>query len=121
MRLAASVIALLLLVLAAFASVGCASRAAAATQAVLPAGDGAPGGGVCPVPAGDAVKVALAAGTSEASDTQADHEDGMEAAPAAVVAVGLAALTRVRAGMPVRRAPSPWLGGLLRPPRVLPA
>ena len=117
MRLAASVVAVLLLVLAAFASVGC--GAAAATQGVTSAGDGAPGSGICRVAAGDAAKAALAARASEASDAQSDHEDGMEAATAVAGAVGPTAPAAVRAGRPAPFVSSPWLGGLLRPPRAL--
>jgi len=117
MRLAVSVLAVLLLVLAAFASVGC-TAAAAGTPAMTAAADGAAGVGICPAPIGDAAKAALAAGAREAPDAQPDHEDGLEAATATTVAVGLVETTRLRAGMPAAAVPAPWLHGLLRPPRA---
>jgi len=113
-HLVATVLAVLMLVLTAFAAPGCQSLqgeeetasfsiASIAVQAAEP---------LCRAPARANAEVLAAL------DKQADHEDRIEMMAVEISPVPMSSPSSFRGPPPAAGVPAPWLPGLLRPPRT---
>ena len=120
MRLAASFLTALLLTLAVWAGQGrgpAASQVQTAAVAVAVADKAAADPSPCHVFAD--TEPAPAPGASEAQDTHPEVEDSTEVLATGPLALSPMARSQAWAAMSAHAAPSPWLDGLLRPPRTL--
>lgn len=116
-RLVATVLAVLMLVLTAFAAPGCQSLQdgeEAASFSIMPVAAQA-AESLCRAPA---VREARLSDALAALDKQADHEDRVEMMAVETSVVRMSLPSSFQGPQPAAGVPAPWLPGPLRPPRT---